>query len=411
MCPESPIFELFLHIIMRTLQSILSLQQTTLRGLVAKVETDRRKLLPDSAMTILHSMLWIVLGLHYTVHVHPGGLLKLGNQEHMSLLRNSPLTQSCSSEQTDKPPDGFVSPVVVAPAATAARHPRCELPDTDQQAAQSSQKPPPLPPCYNTTACLLSPIDSERAEAAFENNEEKENKRLLARDKSGNIVSAYKYQYSILAEEALRTLMSCVGLSVKLASSGADSSSSSFSSNRGNPAADTLQERLRILQTESIIHVARYRLNDAPVSCSWKNIDFCIWLICFKRFWNTAPNTVENDRFASLTIACMLARSTDFVSFPAAQPSVVLVQLQSASLTAIVPITMRLLERCRNDLQALGLFLLWQAVDATPPGIAATFLNWLLPHLYNYLEYVLCSLVDFLLLSPFFLCSTLHIIG
>jgi hypothetical protein len=107
----------------------------------------------------------------------------------------------------------------------------------------------------------------------------------------------------------------------------------------------------------------------------------------------------------------MLARSTDFVSFPAAQPSVVLVQLQSASLTAIVPITMRLLERCRNDLQALGLFLLWQAVDATPPGIAATFLNWLLPHLYNYLEYVLCSLVDFLLLSPFFLCSTLHIIG
>jgi hypothetical protein len=268
MCPESPIFELFLHIIMRTLQSILSLQQTTLRGLVAKVETDRRKLLPDSAMTILHSMLWIVLGLHYTVHVHPGGLLKLGNQEHMSLLRNSPLTQSCSSEQTDKPPDGFVSPVVVAPAVTAARHPRCELQDTDQQAAQSSQKPPPLPPCYSTTACLLSPIDSERAEAAFENNEEEENKRLLARDKSGNIVSAYKYQYSILAEEALRTLMSCVGLSVKLASSGADSSSSSFSSNRGNPAADTLQERLRILQTESIIHVARYRLNDAPVSCS-----------------------------------------------------------------------------------------------------------------------------------------------
>jgi hypothetical protein len=84
----------------------------------------------------------------------------------------------------------------------------------------------------------------------------------------------------------------------------------------------------------------------------------------------------------------MLARSTEFVSFPAPQPSVLLVQLQSASLTAIVPIAMRLLERFRNDLQALGLFLLWQAVDATPPGIAATFLDWLLPHLYRYSEYV-----------------------
>jgi hypothetical protein len=260
MCPESPIFELFLHIIVRTLQSVLSLQQIILRGLVAKVETDRRKLLPDSALTLLHSMLWIVLGLHYTLHVHPRGLLELGNQEHMSLLRHSSSTQSSSSEQTAKPPC-VVTHAVVAPAETAARHHGCELPDTDQQAAHSSQIPPPLPPCYSTTACFLSPIDSERAEAAFENNEEKENKPLLTRDKSGNIVSAYKYQYSILAEEALRTFMSCIGLSVKLASSGIDSlSSSSFSSNRGNPTAVTLQERLRILQTESIIHVARYVL-------------------------------------------------------------------------------------------------------------------------------------------------------
>lgn len=66
-----------------------------------------------------------------------------------------------------------------------------------------------------------------------------------------------------------------------------------------------------------------------------------------------------------------------------------LLTLRSAAFTAIVPIAMRLLDRYHADLHALGALLLLRAASATPPGLLATFQEWILPHLFTYLEYVL----------------------
>jgi hypothetical protein len=60
--------------------------------------------------------------------------------------------------------------------------------------------------------------------------------------------------------------------------------------------------------------------------------------------------------------------------------------LTSSAFTAIVPIAMRLLDRYHAELHSLGLLLLLRATDATTPGLLATFQEWILPHIFSYLE-------------------------
>jgi hypothetical protein len=60
--------------------------------------------------------------------------------------------------------------------------------------------------------------------------------------------------------------------------------------------------------------------------------------------------------------------------------------LQSAGFTAIVPVAMRLLDRYEAGLHCLGLYVLLSAVNATSPGLLATFQEWVLPHIFAHLE-------------------------
>lgn len=62
------------------------------------------------------------------------------------------------------------------------------------------------------------------------------------------------------------------------------------------------------------------------------------------------------------------------------------IPMNSAGFTAIVPIATRLLDRYQSDLHRLGLLLLYETACLTPPGLLATFQEWVLPHIFAHIE-------------------------
>ena len=122
-------------------------------------------------------------------------------------------------------------------------------------------------------------------------------------------------------------------------------------------------------------------------------LDTCMFviiidIISITRYWNASPSSVTLDQFAAHTLISMLTpnkaaiKENDGVG--ALQQEVM--HLSSAALTAIVPISMKLLDRYQSHLHSLGLYLLLVATGCTPSGTLGTFLDWILPHLFQYIE-------------------------
>ena len=110
------------------------------------------------------------------------------------------------------------------------------------------------------------------------------------------------------------------------------------------------------------------------------------------RCWNASENSVHSDKLAAHAILCLLIPNgyaldtSTSISSSANNRSPATITLTSAATTALVPIAMRLLDRYEPSLHTLGLLLLYKASDATPPGLLSSFLDWVLPHLFTYLE-------------------------
>eukprot|EP01032_Pedospumella_encystans_P008550 gene8550-10136_t len=285
-------------------------------------------------LAILQSMLFTLLGLCTEVSESFANMIKENAQETMLLLRQSApkVGAPISKPSTVSPKVSIIQEVSsIAESASAEENASPEF----QKLSEGLRIPASYRANYTSTALLpsLQPITT-------------------------NTNSAFK---SIVSKAISDLSTLCGTISTNRASR-----SSKLGTKSSANTDSIIREDSSAVLTQSIINIAR----------------------C----WNASENSVHSDKLAAHAILCLLNpdsyvlnTSTSTIS-SANNRSSVTVTLTSAAYTALVPIAMRLLDRYEPPLHTLGLLLLYKASDATPPGLLSSFLDWVLPHLFTYLE-------------------------